>query len=277
MIELSVIGATGKLAVPIIKKLVEKGIKIRALVRDLEKAKSLLPEEVKIVYADLKDIESLQKGLKNAQYLYINLSSDGSTNGFNPEIHGIENILKAAKGSTLKQIIKISSIAALHPEFHHSQLKLPNNEARSLGHELLRASKIPYTIFHPTWFIESLEWFIEDHKFEVQGIHRNPIYWTNTIDFAYWIQSAMGNPDAYNKDFVVQGINSYTFKELAEQYKQNKDPKLKINEIPIHPDMKEMGRFMHFFEKWDEPFLARPLYNILGEPLITAKEYLQQL
>ena len=43
------IGATGRLALPVIKVLAENGFAIRAIVRNVEKAKQLLPSNVEIV------------------------------------------------------------------------------------------------------------------------------------------------------------------------------------------------------------------------------------
>ena len=41
MKKITVIGATGNLAVPVIKELVAKGVQVKAIVRDIQKAKEL--------------------------------------------------------------------------------------------------------------------------------------------------------------------------------------------------------------------------------------------
>jgi uncharacterized protein YbjT (DUF2867 family) len=52
MKKVAVIGATGRLASVVINEMLEKGILVKALVRNIEKAKKLLPSEVEIIEAD---------------------------------------------------------------------------------------------------------------------------------------------------------------------------------------------------------------------------------
>jgi uncharacterized protein YbjT (DUF2867 family) len=69
MIKVAVIGATGRLAPMVIKEMLENGFTVKALVRDKEKAKKLLPTEVEIIKADLEDVQSLISGLKNIDHV----------------------------------------------------------------------------------------------------------------------------------------------------------------------------------------------------------------
>ncbi|HKJ40823.1 MAG TPA: NAD(P)H-binding protein, partial [Sunxiuqinia sp.] len=73
--QLSVIGATGKLGIPMIHRLIQQGIEVTAIVRNVEKANETLPAEVKLVEGDLKDVDSLNRALKNTGTLYLNSST----------------------------------------------------------------------------------------------------------------------------------------------------------------------------------------------------------
>jgi uncharacterized protein YbjT (DUF2867 family) len=57
----AVIGATGKLAIPVVKELV-KSFQVRAIARSPDKARAVLPASVEIVQGDLKDPISLING-----------------------------------------------------------------------------------------------------------------------------------------------------------------------------------------------------------------------
>ena len=99
MKKITVIGATGTIGIPVIKELVKAGFEVTALVRDINKAKQILPNEIKFVKGDLKDKISIEEALKNADGLYINISTGPTDkeNGFSPETTGIDNILEVAK------------------------------------------------------------------------------------------------------------------------------------------------------------------------------------
>ncbi len=63
--QITVIGATGNIGVPVVKNLIRKGFRIKAIVRNTDRAKKLFDysEHVEIVKADLQDVQSLQSAL----------------------------------------------------------------------------------------------------------------------------------------------------------------------------------------------------------------------
>lgn len=75
MKHITVIGATGKLGILTVKRLIENGISVTAIVRDTKKAKVILPTEVTLIEGNLEDVDSLKRALKNTEYLYLNLSA----------------------------------------------------------------------------------------------------------------------------------------------------------------------------------------------------------
>ena len=104
MKKIAVIGATGRLAPMVIKEMIENGIAVKALVRNKEKAKKLLPAEVDVISADLSDVESLISGLTDVDYVYLNLSTEHPNSKFQPELDGVRNIIKACKQNEIKRI-----------------------------------------------------------------------------------------------------------------------------------------------------------------------------
>ena len=53
---IAVFGATGMLAVPVVKELQKAGFKINALVRNIEKAREIYPGDISLIEGDLKRI-----------------------------------------------------------------------------------------------------------------------------------------------------------------------------------------------------------------------------
>lgn len=272
--KLSIIGATGKLAIPIIHRLNSNGVKVTAIVRDLEKAKTVLPSEVKLVNGDLSNVESLKKALGDTETLYLNLSTHKTANGFRPEIDGLKNLLGAAAGTPLKQIIKISAIGALHPEFNLKGELLPANIVRGKSHAILKKSGINYTLFHPTWFLNAVPWFVSEGIYFIYGKDEYPLYWTNTTDFADLIQAAIDNTQAFNRDLPVQGSEPLTFIQAAEKYIKAVNPKLKIQQVPVDANNGKFKLLMGYYEHFKEELVAKETWKLLGSPKLAAEEFI---
>lgn len=65
-----VIGATGALGQAIVLRLISEGIPVRAVARDANRARELLPDEVEIATADATELESLQAVCQDAAVIY---------------------------------------------------------------------------------------------------------------------------------------------------------------------------------------------------------------
>ncbi|MFN8113932.1 MAG: NAD-dependent epimerase/dehydratase family protein [Solirubrobacterales bacterium] len=70
MSEVLITGATGTVGWPIARDLLARGDSVRALVRDVERARTLLPEGVEPVPGDVADRESVRKAVAGAEIVY---------------------------------------------------------------------------------------------------------------------------------------------------------------------------------------------------------------
>ena len=276
MKELVIIGATGKLAVPIINRLVSKPIKLTALVRDVEKAKTVLPSGIDIKYGDLQDIDSLTKGLAGVGHIYLNLSSNGVPNEFQPEIDGIKNLVKAVDHESIKQVIQISGVGALRPDFHTNGTMLYTNAIRNEGFMILRHAGIPHTRMHASWFADAIPWFVSHNKFIIYGNQPNRIYWTNTVDFADQLFNAIGNEALSNSDLVIQGEYAYTMKQAAELFGENTDNALHINHQTITQELGNFGKLMEYFDQFQEQLIAESTWSLVGKPTMSFADFVKK-
>jgi len=276
MKKIAIIGATGKLGIPTVKRLVENGVHVKAVVRNPESAKEKIPKGVEIIQGELNNVDSLKTALANTEYLYLNLSVPDPYADFIPEVHGVENILKAT-GSNLKQIIMISGLGALHPEFHPSNERIIDNALRVKGHKLIRDVGVPLTVFHRTWFINALPWFIQGESLLVFGKYKTPMYWTNTTDLADYITASIGNEGAYNKDFAMQGTEALSYANAARKYVELKNLSLSVIEAPVpEKDLGSFGDMLRYFENFEEQFCAQETHEFFGEPKLSIKEAIKQ-
>ncbi|MEL6348824.1 MAG: NAD(P)H-binding protein [Myxococcota bacterium] len=285
--EITVIGATGSLARPTISRWLEQGLQVKAIVRNPEKARSRLPESVQLIHGDLRDVESLRRGLEGTRHLYLNLSTSTLRPDldFYTEREGIANLLMAARGQGIEQILKISGMGVLHPEFSLQGRELFPNAIRKPGHVLLRESGIPFTLFHPSWFLDALPRLIRGGTFTMIGQLPHPIYFNNTDDYAQQVQTAMGNPDAFNRDFAIQGPHAILFDEAAKRFLAITAPDTPIRRIPMwlaqgmglfNAEVRLAAHMMAFFMQFRESLVAEETWKVLGMPTTSLEDFFQR-
>ncbi|MBD2769400.1 NAD(P)H-binding protein [Hymenobacter sp. BT664] len=282
MKNIAVIGATGNLAPLVIRQLVADGFAVKALVRDVVKAKRLLPAQVELVRADLEQVDSLVKGLQGVEAVYLNLSTATPNARFQPELDGVKNIIEACQRNRVARIFKISGLGAYRRDFAPGKTIFVN-EIRGKGHELVKASGIAYSFFHPSWFMESLEFMF--HKGSaLKGFKpiRHPLYWIAGKDYARMVSKAMASNAEGNKDYVMQGPEAVTMHEALVRYSRLFRPVLKVSEFPIRlikaigivvPQFKLLGMMGDYFQDFKEEFIAEETWAELGRPERTIETF----
>jgi len=288
---ITIIGATGNLGAPVINNLLNLGYHIDAIVRNPQKAKTLfstLPQ-VRILKADLKDITALKSALKDTEYLYLNLSTQTTDLDipFAPEREGIANILSALNKNCIKQIICISGLGAFGNQ-HTKRFKFIPNIIRKQGHKLIKESGIPYTILHCSWFVDTFVLFKRKNTYMVIGDTQNPVYFTNCFDFSHALDCAIGNSEAFFKEFPVQGAEGIKHPEAAKLFfsEFSEDTKVKIAPgwilvlaAVFNKEMKLVKHMSDYFRKSKEEFLAEECdtYKVLGKPKFSIAEYAKKM
>lgn len=289
MKKLTIIGATGTLGLPITRKLVGKDIQVKAVVRDVEKAKELLPENVEIVYGDVSDQESLRTALVGSTTIYLNLNTTNwdEDASFQPEREGIINVIGVSQELGINHIMQIVGIDLSHPEFATKGMEYKTNRIRKPAIKHLKNSGINYTYFHCSVFLDSFPTFIQGEDFGIIGSHKHPVFFTNTSDLAEHISNATGNRQTYNQAFTVQGVEGISFPEAAKRFVSIYNPKIHVSEYPMETikhiglPSKEYEEFMEhmltYVEQFKEEQVSESTWDILGKPQFTIEEFAKTL
>ena len=290
--QITVIGATGNIGVPVVKNLISAGFRIKAIVRNTDRAKKLFDysEHVEIVKADLQDVQSLQSALKNTEYVYLNLSTLTANINvpFAEEREGIENILKALDKNTIKQIIQISGLGALDNHDSQNAFRFIPNIIRKQGQKLIKEFGIPYTILHCSWFLDSFIFYQRNNVYSVIGNDTNPIYFTNCTDFTQHLINAIGNEKAFFKEFPVQGKKGYIHSAASKDFLAVFSEKSKVKALPMAiisilaffiKKMRLVKHMSDYFNSTSESHLVDEYatYSILGDPQFDLKDYAKWL
>lgn len=146
-----VAGATGETGRRIVQELVKRNIPVRALVRNLEKAREILPSETELVVGDVLNPESIRAGLADSTVL---LCATGAAPSFDPtgpykvDYEGTKNLVDAAKAKGIEHFVLVSSLCASQL-FHPLNLFWLILVWKKQAEEYIDKSGINYTIVRP--------------------------------------------------------------------------------------------------------------------------------
>ncbi|NET02051.1 MAG: NAD(P)H-binding protein [Sphaerospermopsis sp. SIO1G2] len=146
-----VAGATGQTGYRIVKELVAKNIPVRALVRDLQKGKTLLPPEVELVEGDVLSPDHLATAIDDSTVI---LCATGAKPSFNPtepysvDFQGTKNLVDIAKTKGIEHFVLVSSIC-VSQFFHPLNLFWLILVWKKQAEEYIQKSGLTYTVVRP--------------------------------------------------------------------------------------------------------------------------------
>jgi uncharacterized protein YbjT (DUF2867 family) len=146
-----VAGATGETGRRIVQELVKRRIPVRAMVRDLAKAREILPPEVELVMGDVLDRGSINEAIGDSTVI---LCATGAKPSFDPtgpyqvDYEGTKNLVEAAKSHNIEQFVFVSSLC-VSKFFHPLNLFWLILWWKQQAEQYLKTSGLNYTIVRP--------------------------------------------------------------------------------------------------------------------------------
>ena len=257
-------GASGFVGAAVLRELLKKGHKVKALVRKSSALDNLKNLDVEIVQGDLKDRDSLKKCLKDCKYLF-HVAADYRLWVPKPEeiyennVLGTENLMEEALNSEIEKIVYTSSVAVLGKPINGdiANEKTPVNVSQMIGHykkskflaeekvkELYKTSKLPVVIVNPAAPVGP-----RDIKPTPTGkmvldaaMKKIPAYLDTGLNIVHVDDVAKGHMQAFNKgklgERYILGGENLTLKEMLEIISilcGNKPPKIRLPRKPLYP------------------------------------------
>ncbi|MGK7879482.1 MAG: SDR family oxidoreductase [Crocosphaera sp.] len=146
-----VAGATGETGRRIVQELVNRQISVKALVRDQDKAKTILPPETELVVGDVLDVDSLTKAMTGCTVLLCATGARPSLDPSGPyqvDYEGTKNLVNVAKGQGIEQFVLVSSLC-VSQFFHPLNLFWLVLYWKKQAENYLENSGLQYTIVRP--------------------------------------------------------------------------------------------------------------------------------
>ena len=273
-----VIGAAGFVGAPVAKQLLADGFSVRALVRNADKARQLLGDQVEVIVGNFADKSTLEKALDGVDG--VNLSVPWQS-----EVQVARDVtdILARQGHKNVRITYISGVTVL-PENRW----YPMIEEKLKAEEILTKSGVAYTIFRPNWFMDALALFVRDGRATIFGKQKQSYHFLAVADFARAVSKSYQTEEAAGKTFVINGPKSMLMQDALQQYCDVAHPGVKAATMPTwfgnllaamlkSDSMKDFVKMMAYFEK--SPKLTSPngADKVLGAPSMTLEAWLKTL
>jgi uncharacterized protein YbjT (DUF2867 family) len=146
-----VAGATGETGRRIVQQLIDRGIPVRALVRDPQAARSVLPTGIELVTGDVLNPESLRSAMGDSTIVFC---ATGARPSFDPtgpykvDYEGTKNLVDVAKAKEIEHFVLVTSLCT-SKFFHPLNLFWLILVWKKRAEEYLQSSGLTYTIVRP--------------------------------------------------------------------------------------------------------------------------------
>ena len=230
---IAIIGATGMLGRPVAHELIWAGNQVRLIARDVAKTKGLFPH-VEVVPGDLRDKASLVEALRGIDIVYLNLSirQTEKLTDFHTEAEGLANLIEVARQVGIRRIGYLSSLVMRYQGtngFDWWAFRVKHEAVR-----MIKTSGIPYSIFYPSAFMESLNGTQRLGRF-VLLVGRSSVrpWYISAHDYGKQVARAFERAQTENQEYVIQGPEALTQHEAAHQFVLGyADEKLSVFTVP---------------------------------------------
>lgn len=268
--KVSILGASGLVAQKTIQAFNDAGFELKLFARSVE---TKYPNQ-KVVKGDVFDDNDLEAAIKDSEAIHITL-------GKLDEFGAVSRIVKAAERSNIKLISYVSGATV-----NEENSWFPFIEAKYKSEQLIKASGIPYMIFRPSWFMESLPSMIQDGEAKIMGEQPLKIQWIASEDFGKLVVNGYQNSHSWNREFNVFGPEALTLNDALEKYIKVKHPEIsKVTNTPFW-SLKKLALdsgsvqlnaiipLFEFFEKTEEVGSPDTVNSLLGKPSTTLQQWL---
>lgn len=223
-IKIAVTGANGYLGKYTIKNALEGDIFVNAIVRRTEVIESVKLDGVNVFLVKNFEIEALETAFKGCKAVihFANIVCGSKELFERVNVEGLKKIIKAAKNVGISRIIYPSGLGV--DQF--GEKEWANNAyfyTKNKAEEILIKSKVPYTIFRPSYILGSDDELIPDiieqiydGKVYIAGdgeVPMQPIYVEDAV--RAFLNASLGKGED-NKIYDLVGLRTLTMKQLIE-------------------------------------------------------------
>jgi uncharacterized protein YbjT (DUF2867 family) len=228
-------GATGKTGSAAAQALLARGAKLRAIVRNPEKAESLKQAGVELVVGDVADPAVLAQGLAGVEKAFLTLANGQQ------QLDQEKAFTDAAKKAGVKHLVKLSSMEA------HADARAPIPRVHWQSEEYIRASGLGWTMVKPNFFMQNLlgagGTIKEQGKFFLpMGKGRTAMI--DTRDIGAVVAEVLTGSGHEGQSYEVTGPELLSFYDVADRFSAVLGRKIEYVDMPMDAYRQVLGRFL---------------------------------
>ena len=222
-----VIGGTGELGAPVARQLRNDGYQVRLLVRDPDRISGADPG-FEYAEGDLDDTTSLESALAGCQAVHISVRGGPTAEQYDRvEYRGTARVAKLAAFEGVRRLTYVSHDLAA-PDADAADLR-----AKFQAELAIASSGVPYTIFRPTYFMETLPRQVRGRRAVVLGRQPHPLHLLAAADFARLVSRSLNTPEAVERNLHIHGPEAFTIKEALRFYCEQVTPDTRVVTMPL--------------------------------------------
>ncbi|MFQ5868749.1 MAG: SDR family oxidoreductase [Candidatus Zixiibacteriota bacterium] len=230
-----VFGGTGYLGRKIVKKLLDKNVKVRVLSRDSQKAKTILGEDVEIIEGDVTCRDTVIRSLEGVKAILICLAAH--TFRLIKRMKQIEGdavlmIMDEAHKANIDRLVYLSGYE-IREDFLRKLNMINFGEIKLEIEEKIRESKFNWTILGCAVPFELFFGFLRNNKMAVPGGGIKPIPAISPEDVGEITAQTVLRSDLSGKRFRLTGPEAISFPEAAERISAITKKQIKHIKIPL--------------------------------------------
>lgn len=240
-----VAGGSGMLGTQVVGLLTARGLPVRILTRDPERARHLAGDHIEVVAGDVRDRAAAARAADGARTVVSAIHGFSGTGGDSPRTvddAGNSNLIHAARAGGAEHFILVS-VQGAAPD-HPMELFRMKYRAE----QALRASGLAWTIIRPTAYMETWgrligEPLITTGKTRLFGRGNNPVNFVSLHDVARFVEIAATDPAMRGVVVEVGGPENLSMEQVAQTFARVTGKVGTVSHVPL-PMMRVMAVLM---------------------------------
>lgn len=247
-----VLGGTGLLGKPAAEKLNQAGYQVRIFTRDASKAKANFSTDFELTQGNITSKADLTQAMQGCYGVHISLPN-------NIEQQVTELVAEIAAAQPEKSIKRITYISGASVAEENRFFSMVDGKFRA--EKALKECGIPYSVFAPSWIMDSLPLFVRNGQASLIGKFPEPVHMLTAADLGDMIVHAYHQEHNESQRIVVLGPQAIPMKTAMEQYCAAIHPEIKkVSITPVwvikliatlsrNAELKFVAEMMGYFEK----------------------------
>lgn len=228
-------GQVGAIGPDVTKSLLERGFKVRAMVRQEDaRSESLKALGAEVVVGDLLDLEAVHRAVDGCKRLYFSMSVSDKY------LEATTNVAVVAKHRGVEALVNMSQMTVSEMSIDRTTPS-PQHKQHWLAEQVLQWSGLPVVTLRPTAFMDAFFWRFAVPTITAQNALMLPFGEGKTspiaaYDVARCVTEVLANPESHiGKIYELTGSRSMSLREIAEDYTKVLGRPITYMNIPLEP------------------------------------------